>query len=65
MRLPESKTPFRVWVNQPSLFHPNHELHGQNFLAIHEYGNIFRIYFLSGQVVSQQILSMYLSEGWK
>ena len=65
MPIPNSKIPFRVWVNQPSTLQTYHHLSGQNFLAIHEYDDTFRIYFLSGPVISQQISRLALSEGWR
>lgn len=56
----------RMWINQPSTIQPFHELHGQNVLAVTEpeCDKIFRIYFLSGPVVSQRIHSSALSKGW-
>lgn len=54
----------RMWVNQPSTLQPNHDLHGTRVLAAHEYDDTMRIWFLSGPMVSQQILRSALSEGW-
>jgi hypothetical protein len=59
-----TSTPIRVWVNQPSTSQPPHHLHGQRFLAVHEKDDIFRIYFLSGSVISQQISKDALCYGW-
>jgi len=41
MTITNSKTPIRVWVNQPSSLNPFHHLHGQRFLAFHEKDDIF------------------------
>lgn len=57
--------PRRVWINQPSTSQPFHRLHGTRALAVRESQNIARIYFLSGPVVSQQISTVALSEGWQ
>ncbi|MBC8737177.1 hypothetical protein F6X40_10190 [Paraburkholderia sp. UCT31] len=55
----------RMWINQPSTLQPFHALHGTNVLATREYGDTWRIYFLSGSVISQQISALALSEGWR
>lgn len=65
MTLPKSKVPFRVWVNQPSKLQDYHHLHGQQFIAVHDYDNTYRIYFLNGSVISQQITEDALVPGWK
>ena len=65
MSIPNSKIPFRVWVNQPSTLQTYHHLNGQNFLAIHEYDDTYCIYFLSGTQISQQISRLALSLGWR
>ena len=54
----------RMWINQPSTLQPLHHLHGTNVLAHHEYDNTWKVYFLSGDVVSMQVQSICLSEGW-
>lgn len=54
----------RMWVNQPSTSQPHHELHGVNVLAVRECDRYSRVYFLSGPVVSQQVLTPALSPGW-
>lgn len=64
MRIPDSRKPFRVWVNQPSTLQTYHKLHGQRFLAVHEYDDTFSIYYLSGEMWSQQITRAALSLGW-
>ena len=55
----------RMWINQSTTLHEFHALHGTNVLACHEYGDTMRIYFLSGEVVSQQISRKALSSGWQ
>ena len=54
----------RMWINQPSTAQALHHLHGVNVLAVHEYDDTYRIYFLSGDIVSQQCSSLSLSKGW-
>ncbi len=56
--------PQRMWINQPSKLQTYHHLHGTNVLAIHEYDDTWRIYFLSGYTESQQISKIALSNGW-
>lgn len=55
----------RMWINQPSTLQPLHALHGTNVLAVHEYDDTMRIYFLSGDCISQQVCRRVLSEGWR
>lgn len=54
----------RMWVNQPSTRQSHHHLHGERVLAVREHGDTYLIYFLHGDVVSQQIPASALSEGW-
>lgn len=54
----------RMWINQPSTLQPLHHLDGTNVLAQYEYGSTWRVWFLSGNVVSQQVLQSALSKGW-
>ena len=54
----------RMFVNQPSTLQPYHDLHGVNVLAVKETDEYYRAYFLSGSVVSMQILTRALSDGW-
>lgn len=54
----------RMWVNQPSTLQPLHHLHGTNVLAATDYGDTYRIFFLSGDVISQQAPRNALSAGW-
>lgn len=55
----------RMWVNQPSTLQQHNDLHGTNVLAYREYDDTWRVYFLSGDVVSQQMLGQALSPGWR
>lgn len=55
----------RMWINQPSTLEPLHALHGTNVLAIAENPTTTRIYFLSGNIISQQVSPRCLSEGWR
>ena len=57
-------TPFRAWINQPSAHQIAHALHGTNVLAMHEYDDVYRVYFLSGVIVSQTIPGRCLARGW-
>jgi hypothetical protein len=54
----------RMWINQPSTLQHGHSLHGRLVLAYREVGETWRIYFLTGPVVSQQIDGAALSPGW-
>lgn len=54
----------RYWINQPSKLQYYHKLHGTNVLGYLEYEGTFRIYYLSGDIISSQIPSICLSEGW-
>jgi hypothetical protein len=54
----------RMWINQPSTLQPYHYLDGQRVLAVHEYDATYRVYFLTGDIVSQQIDGSALSPGW-
>ncbi len=54
----------RMWINQPSTLQPHHALHGERVLAIPESGDTYRVYFLRGDVVSQQMAKTALSDGW-
>ncbi|MBD9544298.1 hypothetical protein IB276_33165 [Ensifer sp. ENS04] len=54
----------RMWINQPSTLQPLHHLHGTRVLGQHESATVTRIYFLSGDVISQQAPREALSEGW-
>lgn len=57
--------PQHMWINQPSTLQPLHHLHGTNVLAIHETDQTMRIYFLSGDAVSQHAPNNTLSPGWR
>lgn len=54
----------RCWINQPSTNQPLHHLHGTNVLAYQETGQTWRVYFLSGPVISQQVPAECLSKNW-
>lgn len=54
----------RMWINQPSGHDAFHHLNQTNVLAITESFRVHRIYFLSGPIISMQILSTALSKGW-
>lgn len=54
----------RMWINQPSKLQPLHRLHGTNVLAHPDTDGVHRVYFLFGDVVSQQVPSEALSRGW-
>lgn len=56
--------PFRAWINQPSTLQPLHRLHGTNVLAVEEYTDTYRVYFLSGETISQHVPATALSRGW-
>lgn len=60
----QNKLPKRMWVNHPSVLQPYHHLHGTNVLAVHEYGDTYRIFFFEGVVESQQISGLALSPGF-
>jgi len=54
----------RMWIDQPSTTQPLHRLHGTNVLAVREDDRYMRVYFLSGDVISQLASSYWLSKGW-
>lgn len=54
----------RMWINQPSSLQTFHKLHGTCVLAVPECVGKHRIYFLSGDVLSQQVGTEVLSKGW-
>lgn len=54
----------RMWINQPSSSQPLHKLNGTNVLAHKESDGIYKIYFLSGKVVSQLAPALCLRDGW-
>lgn len=55
----------RMWINQPSTLQPLHKLHGTNVLAQSDTDDTYRVYFLSGDVMSQQVPKNTLSDGWQ
>jgi len=54
----------RMWIDQPSTLQPLHSLHGTNVLAQPDTDKVMRVYFLSGDVISQQVPNEALSPGW-
>lgn len=64
MPIGHTNLPFRAWINQPSTLQPLHRLHGTRVLAVAEYDDIYRVYFLSGDTISQQVPAACLSIGW-
>lgn len=54
----------RMWINQPSTLQVLHHLDGVNVLAEDDTDTCMRVYFLSGEVISQQVPKLYLSDGW-
>lgn len=54
----------RMWINQPSTLQPHHDLHGENVLAIRN-SDLWRVYFLKGDVISMNLAFNTLSKGWK
>jgi hypothetical protein len=61
----KTSLPQRMCINQPSAQQPLHSLHGTNVLAVFEREGTYRIYFLSGNTISQEASSLCLSKGWK
>lgn len=58
-------TPRRMWINQPSTLQPLHAFNGMNVIAVHEYDDTARIYWLSGDIESSLCSWSCLSEGWR
>ncbi len=54
----------RMWIDQPSTLQPLHKLNGVNVLAVEETDVCMRVYFLQGDVISQQVPKICLSDGW-
>ena len=54
----------RMWINQPSTLQLLHRLHATNVLAVPDSGQAMRVYFLSEDIISQQVPRNSLSEGW-
>ena len=55
----------RFWINQPSVLQQFHNLHGVNVLAVPDYENCMKVYFLSGKTISCSMPKSVLSEGWR
>ncbi len=58
------QAPRRMWINQPAATQPLHKRHGQNVIAVPDYGNGHRCYPLSGETVSFYAPAGCASEGW-
>lgn len=56
----------RMWFNTPSLHQDHHHLHGTKVLAQNHEGRpgIYKVYFLSGPVISGEYPATSLSYGW-
>lgn len=54
----------RYWIDAPSKAQAYHSLHGRNVLACPDTHGFYRVYFLEGDVISQQIAREFLVEGW-
>lgn len=54
----------RMWINQPSTLQPLHHLHGTLVLATAESDTVMKVFFLSGDTISQQVPRLALSGGW-
>ncbi len=54
----------RMWFNQPSTFHQFHQYHGVDVLATIENENSYRVWFLSGPIISMVVNKNALSHGW-
>lgn len=56
----------RMWINQPSTLQPLHKMNGVNVLACPKRKGLAtrRVYFLRGDIISQEVPSVILSEGW-
>lgn len=58
------RKPQRAWINQPSKLQPFHKYHGTRVLAMLDYPGTANVYFLDGDVISQQLPTLALSAGW-
>jgi hypothetical protein len=55
----------RMWVNQPSTLQDDHALHGVNVLAEQSNDEYITVYFTAGNIISQRMSRLSLSEGWR
>jgi hypothetical protein len=57
----------RMWINQPSTLQYEHKFHGQNVLAYNYNRNTLTtlVYFTGGEIISCEVFTSALSEGWK
>ena len=54
----------RMWINQPSTLQKYHYLHGTRVFSDSESNETCIVYFLNGDIISQQIDRSTLSAGW-
>jgi hypothetical protein len=54
----------RAWINQPSTQQEHHDLHGRRVLAAEDRDGVSRVFFTEGPVVSMELRSTSLSDGW-
>lgn len=54
----------RMWIDQPSTLQKFHNLHGTLVLAERENKTTWRVWFLTGDIISQQFPLGILSDGW-
>ena len=58
-------TPYRGWINQPSMRQPWHRWHGVNVIALDEGNGSTTVYFLDGETTSMPVSTACVSEGWR
>ena len=46
---------YRAWINQPSLWQPLHDLHGQKCIVKDTDGKTVQIFFTEGDVHSMEV----------
>lgn len=57
--------PQRAWINQPSTLQPLHARHGEKVLVVWEYDDTFNAFLLQGPTISEQMLGIWLTAGWR
>jgi hypothetical protein len=55
----------RMWINQPSINQPDHDIHGKNVIAIPLGRNEYLVFFIDGEEISRIVNTYSLSYGWK
>lgn len=55
----------RVWINQPSTLQDYHQWHGARGLAVREFEDIYRVYFVEGRVESMRVPKSCLVFTWE